>query len=196
MSRFHSGTDPDGRLRRTGEVNGPSTWPSHSANQSALCRLRGVYLTSGTQEGTPIDRLTGVMSRSFGIDAARAPSLRPEQGRSYFLTRLLKEVIFGEATLVARDPASIRRNLLVRAGAAALALIVALGGAAALVQTRHANQAAIAESDAGLTGYIKTAKSLRLDPVADADLPGIVPLLDQARSLPFGVDAPPPARWS
>src|SRR5580700_9613338 len=79
--------------------------------------LRGAYLTSGTQEGTPIDRLTGAMSRSFGIDAQRAPSLRPEQGRSYFLSRLLKEIIFGEATLVARDPAQVRRNVLVRAGA-------------------------------------------------------------------------------
>ena len=98
--------------------------------------LRGVYLTSGTQEGTPIDRLTGAMARSFGIDAQRAPSLRPEQGRSYFLGRLLKEVIFGEAMLVSRDPAQIRRNLFVRAGAAAIALLVALGGAAALVQTR------------------------------------------------------------
>ena len=42
--------------------------------------LRGVYLTSGTQEGTPIDRLTGAMARSFGIDAQRAPTLRPEAG--------------------------------------------------------------------------------------------------------------------
>ena len=99
--------------------------------------LRGVYFTSGTQEGTPIDRLTGALARSFGIDAQRAPSLRPEQGRSYFLTRLLKEVIFGEAMLVSRDPAQVRRNLFVRAGAAALALLVALGGAAALVQTRR-----------------------------------------------------------
>ena len=81
-------------------------------------------MTSGTQEGTPIDRLTGAMARSFGIDAQRAPSLRPEQGRSYFLSRLLKEVIFGEAMLVARDPAQMRRNLIVRAGAAAVALLV------------------------------------------------------------------------
>ena len=42
--------------------------------------LRGVYLTSGTQEGSPIDRLTGAMARSFGIDAQRAPTLRPEAG--------------------------------------------------------------------------------------------------------------------
>ncbi len=51
--------------------------------------LRGVYFTSGTQEGTPIDRLTGAMARAFGLDQRRAASLRPEQGRSYFLERLV-----------------------------------------------------------------------------------------------------------
>ena len=34
--------------------------------------LRGVYFASGTQEGTPIDRLTGVMMRAFGLDQRRA----------------------------------------------------------------------------------------------------------------------------
>ena len=51
--------------------------------------LRGVYFTSGTQEGTPIDRLTGVMARAFGLDQRRAAALRPQQGRSYFLGRLV-----------------------------------------------------------------------------------------------------------
>ena len=158
--------------------------------------LRGAYLTSGTQEGTPIDRLTGAMARSFGIDAQRAPSLRPEQGRSYFLARLLKEVIFGEAMMVSRDPAQVRRNLFVRAGAAALAALVAIVGAGALIQTRQANQAAVADSNTALAAYTKLAQSLPLDPVADADLPRIVPLLDAARALPFGVDAPsPPMQW-
>ncbi len=122
--------------------------------------LRGVYLTSGTQEGTPIDRLTGAMARSFGIDAQRAQSLRPEQGRSYFLSRLLKEVIFGEAMLVSRDPAQIRRNLMVRAGAAAIALLVALAGVSALVQTRQANQAAVEQSQTALAAYIKAAQAV------------------------------------
>src|SRR5271169_3710641 len=124
--------------------------------------LRGTYLTSGTQEGTPIDRLTGAMARSFGIDSQRAPSLRPEQGRSYFLGRLLKEVVFGEAMLVSRDPAQIRRNLFMRAGAAAIALLVALGGAAALIQTRQANQLALEQSNAALAAYTKLAQSLPL----------------------------------
>src|SRR6185437_10278071 len=124
--------------------------------------LRGAYIASGTQEGTPIDRLTGALARGFGIDQQRAPALRPEQGRSYFLTRLLKEVIFGEATLVSRDPAAVRRNVFLRLGAAGLAALVAIIGGAALLQTRSANQTAVA------------------------------PVLDQARALPFGPDAPPP----
>ena len=70
--------------------------------------LRGFYFTSGTQEGTPFDRLTGVLARSFGIDQRRAPTLRPEEGRSYFLARLVKEVIFGEAMLVSEKPGACR----------------------------------------------------------------------------------------
>ena len=159
--------------------------------------LRGAYLTSGTQEGAPVDRLVGAMARSFGIDAQRAPTLRPQQGRSYFLSGLLKDVIFGEAMLVSRDPAQIRRNLFVRAGAAALALLVALGATAALVQTRQANQTALDQSQTALDAYIKAAQAVPLDPVTtDPQLPAIAPLLDRARALPFGVDAPPPpTQW-
>jgi type VI secretion system protein ImpL len=158
--------------------------------------LRGAYLTSGTQEGSPIDRLTGAMARSFGIDAQRAPSLRPEQGRSYFLTRLLKEVVFGEATLVSRDPGAVRRNRLVYLGIAAIAALVAVVGAAALVQTRSANSNAIAQSDAALAAYTKAAQALPLDPVGDANLPAVAPVLDQARALPFGFDAKgAPTQW-
>ena len=52
--------------------------------------LRGVYFASGTQEGSPIDRLTGVMMRAFGLDQRRAAALRPVQGRSYFLGQLVR----------------------------------------------------------------------------------------------------------
>ena len=83
--------------------------------------LRGVYFTSGTQEGTPIDRLTGTLARALGVDQTRAPTLRPVQGRSYFLERLLKEVIFGEALLVAHGPAAARRRLVLRTAGYAVA---------------------------------------------------------------------------
>ncbi len=151
--------------------------------------LRGIYLTSGTQEGSPIDRLTGAMARSFGIDAQRAPTLRPEAGRSYFLTRLLRDVVFGEATLVSRDPGAVRRSRLAYIGVATIAALVAVLGAAALIQTRAVNSNAVAQSDAAVAAYTTAAQALPLDPVNDGNLPAVAPVLDMARALPFGVDA-------
>jgi type VI secretion system protein ImpL len=152
--------------------------------------LRGIYFASGTQEGTPIDRLTGALARGFGIDQQRAPSLRPEAGKSYFLTRLLKDVIFGEAMLVSRDPAAVKRSWMLRIGAASLAALVALIGAAALIQTRSVNTSAIAQENAAVGAYVSAVKALPLDPVNDADLARVAPVLDMARKLPFGAQVP------
>ena len=151
--------------------------------------LRGVYFTSGTQEGTPFDRLTASMARSFGIDQVRAAALIPERGRSYFLTRLLKDVIFGESMLVSQDPASVRRKTLLRMGAAALAGLVAVDGTGALLQTRGTNTEAISASDTALAAYIAAANAQALDPVRDSDLPRMLPLLDQAQALASGDEA-------
>src|SRR3984957_613632 len=152
--------------------------------------LRGVYIASGTQEGTPIDRLTGALARGFGIDQQRTPSLRPEAGRSYFLTRLLKDVIFGEAMLVSRDPAAVKRAWLMRIGAASIAALVALVGAGALIQTSMVNKHAISSEDQAVAAYITAAKSLPLDPVNDDDLAKVAPVLDMARNLPYGAQMP------
>ena len=152
--------------------------------------LRGTYIASGTQEGTPIDRLTGALARGFGIDQQRAPSLRPEVGRSYFLTRLLKDVIFGEAMLVSRDPAAIKRAWMMRLGAAGLACLVAVVGVAALVQTSSVNNGAITKENKALDAYIAAVKTLPLDPVNDAALEKVAPVLDLARALPYGTEVP------
>jgi type VI secretion system protein ImpL len=150
--------------------------------------LRGVYFTSGTQEGTPVDRLTGALSRAFGLDQRRMPSLRPEQGRSYFLTKLLRDVVFGEAMLVSERPGAVRRRMLLRAGAFAAVFLLVLGAGALLWHSRTSGSDEIAATDAALTAYEQAAQGLPLDPVADADLPRLVPLLDRARALPFGYD--------
>lgn len=67
--------------------------------------LRGVYLTSGTQEGTPIDRMLGAIARSFGFTSA-VSAAAPGQGKSYFIQKLLRNVIFAESGL-----AGINRRL-------------------------------------------------------------------------------------
>src|SRR3970040_1033878 len=61
-------------------------------------QLRGVYFTSGTQEGNPIDRVLAALARSFGLERGAAVVGR-SSGKSYFITRLLREVVFPEAGL-------------------------------------------------------------------------------------------------
>ena len=91
--------------------------------------LRGVYLTSGTQEGTPIDRLMGVLANTFKLDRSAAPVFSGK-GKSYFITRLLKDVIFAESELVGlNQKVEKRRNLLQQACyVAALVLTVVFTG--------------------------------------------------------------------
>jgi type VI secretion system protein ImpL len=145
--------------------------------------LRGVYFSSGTQDGTPIDRLTGALSRAFGIDQRRAPSLRPQTGRSYFLGRLLRDVIFNEAMLASVNPAAVRRRIVIRLGSyAGVGLGLAVALIVLLVSHAH-NAAAIARLQQAIGAEQRTAKTIALDPVARADLTPIVPLLAQARAL-------------
>ena len=93
----------------------------------ATPRLRGVYFTSGTQEGSPIDRVMGSLARDLGIERKLLPAQYPS-GRSYFLTRLLREVVFPEAGLAGLDLRGERRRQWLHAGVlgvAAAALILA-----------------------------------------------------------------------
>src|SRR5580658_3016195 len=160
--------------------------------------LRGAYLTSGTQEGTPIDRLLGSMARSFGLDQRAVPSMRPDQGRSYFLNKLLRQVIFGEAMLVSRNPAAQRRRALGRAVGFAGAALVVLAAGTLLWRMQGLERRQIDAAETALHGSEQAAKQLPLDPVADADLQRLVPWLDQVRALSHSFDtaaAAPPPWW-
>ena len=148
--------------------------------------LRGVYMTSGTQEGTPVDRLTGALSRAFGIDQRRAPSLRAASGRSYFLERLLRDVIFGEAMLAGLNTAQRRRRLALNIAGYAGVAILLLAFTAGFVLSRAHNAAAITASSNAIAAYASAANNAPLNPVTDANLPAVLPLLDAARDLPFG----------
>ena len=88
--------------------------------------VRGVYFTSGTQEGSPIDRVMGSLSRSFGIERAM---LAPQKssGRSYFLTTLLREVVFPEQRLAGADVKLERRRHTLRFAAVAAMTLLTVG---------------------------------------------------------------------
>jgi type VI secretion system protein ImpL len=88
--------------------------------------LRGVYFTSGTQEGTPIDRLLGSIGRRFGV-AADAVMPPPGRGKAYFIERLLKHVLFAESGL-----AGVNRRFEFQMAAAQVGAYVAVAAVAIL----------------------------------------------------------------
>lgn len=144
--------------------------------------LRGVYLTSGTQEGSPIDRLMGKISRNFGLNIDLLPAFRGE-GRSYFIARLLKDVVFAESELAGTDRKVERRMAFLNTGVYALAgvlTLVMLGGWAFSFLN---NQTFVEESAA----YVVAADQLVGGISNRSDLLNeVVPALDAVRSIPGG----------
>jgi type VI secretion system protein ImpL len=99
--------------------------------------LRGAYFTSGTQEGSPIDRISGQLARTFGLERKLLPPQRAS-GRSYFLTRVLKDLVFAERGLAGTNLKWERRRAFIEFGAAACGIgIVLLASIAWFVSYRH-----------------------------------------------------------
>ena len=153
----------------------------------ATTMLRGIYFTSGTQEGTPIDRLTGAMGRLFGL--APAPSAaRTEAGRSYFLGRLLRGVVFNEAMLVPAPPGVARRRAWVRGAGFATLVLATVAGLGGVWQVAHRAEAQVASVSQALDAY----RGLGTERVADGELGPLGLALDQARDLAKAVPEVPP----
>ena len=68
-------------------------------NYSTVPMLRGVYFTSATQEGSPIDRMMSQVSANFGLERSMGQQ-QHNSGKSFFITRLFQDVIFPESELV------------------------------------------------------------------------------------------------
>ncbi|TJW02615.1 MAG: type VI secretion system membrane subunit TssM [Mesorhizobium sp.] len=148
--------------------------------------LRGLYFSSGTQEGTPIDQVLGAIGRSFGSSAQAHLS---RTGKSFFLHDLLASVIFAEAGWVSYDRSAERRAAIARyggIGAIALAAAVALG---AFALSFTANRSLLAATTQAMSQYRQAAEPLlNSTEVADVDLENVIGPLDQLRNLPAGFE--------
>lgn len=145
--------------------------------------LRGVYFTSGTQEGTPIDRLMLGMAQTFGI-GRQAIGSGQGTGRSFFLTRLFENVIFPEAGLVSSDDKVERRYRWTRRAAIAATVLIALATGALWVRSYLGNTDLIASAAEKVDAYQAAAATLPPSPVGDTDLPPVVAALNNLRDLP------------
>ncbi len=145
--------------------------------------LRGIYFTSGTQEGTPIDRLMLGMARTFGI-GRQAIGTGQGQGRSYFLTRLFEGVIFPEAGLVSADDKVERRYRWTKRGAIAATVVVALLTGTLFTRSYLGNEDLIEQAATHVDSYQQLSSTLPSSPLGDTDLPPVVDALNILRDMP------------
>ncbi|MES2711155.1 MAG: type VI secretion system membrane subunit TssM [Pseudomonadota bacterium] len=146
--------------------------------------LRGFYFTSGTQEGSPLDRLAGAISRNFGLDARRPAAVMAQKGRSYFLGRLLKDVVFNEARLAARNRGLEKRKRVVGAVAWSLALLIVLGGGFFGYTAWSAEQTRTARLAEQLTKAEQATQGVPFDRITDAEFQRVLPYMSAVRDLP------------
>lgn len=141
-------------------------------------QLRGVYLTSGTQEGTPIDRLLGAFSRRFGLAPGQVVPYTG-RGKAFFIHRLLTDIVFQEADLIGTNR-RLERSIALRYGfgyAAAVVLAVGLSLAMASVMVHSRTQISAVESELPTT-------EARLKQVgASPSLEQLLPTLDSVGTL-------------
>ncbi|TAI61539.1 type VI secretion system membrane subunit TssM [Bradyrhizobium sp. Leo170] len=140
--------------------------------------LRGVYLTSAAQEGVPIERMSGAIRRNFGLHASPpTPSIGP--GKTFFIKKLLTDVIFAEQGLVGRNLKLERKLAIVHCGGYLAAVILVV---AALTQWYDAfarSEARIAETRMAAQTMQARLKEAR-EPL---DLVKLLPTLNSARRL-------------
>ena len=150
--------------------------------------LRGVYFVSGTQEGTPIDRVLGAIARSYRIERA---VIAPNQssGKSYFLSRLLGEVVFAESGLAGTNfKWERRRRMLALGGYAAMALLTV--GAIAAWTVSYLNNRRYVDDVAQRVEQVRQLVQATPNR-ASPDVQPVVPVLAATRSLAGGGESVP-----
>ena len=156
----------------------------HATRFEERSMLRGIYFTSGTQEGTPIDRVMTSLARAYGLQQSPLPA-NVASGKSYFINRLLKNVVFAEADLAGTNIRFERRRAwLTRglyAGLGVLAVVTLLG----LIVSYGRNQSYIHEVDKQTQQVRAQLQTLAWD---QAGFDAVLPILDSLRSLPGGYE--------
>jgi type VI secretion system protein ImpL len=147
--------------------------------------LRGVYFTSGIQQGTPLDRLTASLASSFGLSRDALPSFTGH-GKSYFVSQLMRDVVFKEAGLANTDLRWERRRVQLQrgvvAGSVGLAGLLVAAWATSYVKNHSYVEEVSQQSVAAKTLVEKV-------PPSDTRLIATLPPLNAVRTLPGGYES-------
>lgn len=152
--------------------------------------VRGVYFTSATQLGRPIDRLLGAISTKFGVSQTATVASRAS-GRAYFLQTLLSQVVFNEANLAGKDPRAERRSLLIRTAAIGGAGLLTAGLVAGWGYSLFQNSRYLNQLEKQGTDFRKSVAALPAGAISDGSLDAVLPVLDKGRAFAFAQTAAP-----
>jgi type VI secretion system protein ImpL len=138
-------------------------------------RLRGVYFTSGTQEGTPIDRLLGALIRRSALAPEAVPAGR---GKAYFIQSLLRDVMFAESGLAGMNRRGEVRLAAWQLATYAAMLVVTVLGVVVFVVSYSRNRSYLSDVSAQLEQLRQTPA-----PGPQASLESVLPRLDAVRAV-------------
>ena len=136
--------------------------------------LRGVYFTSGTQEGRPIDRVMQKMAEGFGIRPRMAAGAPPTEAKSYFLREVFSRIVFPDGGLAVRSSKSLRRERFIRWGVTGAAIAGAAGIALLPASAYNANRQLNQEVRA-LVDALVDSTATKGEPAASSALAAVAP---------------------
>lgn len=110
-----------------------------SGSDSSGMQVRGIYFASGTQEGTPFDRVLGALGRRFGVSSSININIKGTGSRSFFLKDLVMKVILPEAHLAGKNRLEEKKELWFGLGGHSLILSVFLAFVVFLVGSYYKN---------------------------------------------------------
>jgi type VI secretion system protein ImpL len=142
--------------------------------------LRGLYFTSATQEGTPMDRAIGGLARALGLSGRIVLPAR-SSAKAFFVTRMLRDVVLKEAGLAGTNLRWQRRRALLAWGltGATACLVVAVGVLSGhAYRNGQAQLAAIADRVTVLGRDVAAAKG-----TPATDLAALLPPMQSLRTL-------------
>jgi type VI secretion system protein ImpL len=140
--------------------------------------LRGVYFTSGTQEGTPIDRLMVAIGRGFAVAPDAVSAGTAGRGKAYFIERLLRDVLFAEAGLAGVNRRRELQKATLQLGSYAALILLAVLGVIALSVSYSRNKAYLADVATALSQLNSVPA-----PATQQALAQMVPGLDALRNV-------------
>lgn len=144
--------------------------------------LRGVYLTSGTQDGTTLDRVISSLGANFGLKTDPA-SRRPGKGKAYFLHNLMTKVIFKESGLAGVNVKQERRMLMMHLAGYSAAALLTIGLSSYWLYTYFSNQQLVTTVQQDIEAAEYEINNIS---AYDHDLLAPVPALDRVRNITTG----------